>query len=104
MSGDELQLEFQQREKREDEEFAGNMDAIIELNFGRFQARFEEEMHWRVKRIIENAYRTGVRAVAQSDIGWTPICNKCGEEVQVLGVTKYECKNGCHEGKKHLGY
>jgi hypothetical protein len=103
MSGDELQVTFPSR-PNPDDEFVGNMDATVELLAARYEARRQEEMPWRLTRVIESAYRAGVKAVAQSDIGWTPTCDKCGEEIKILGVTKYECANGCHKGKKHLGY
>ena len=61
--------------------------------------RFHDEMDWRLKEMLKRAFRAGVESVAKSDVGWTPQCNKCGEEVVVHNSVWWECQNGCHRNQ-----
>lgn len=96
MSGDELQI-VTHRPAAIDEDIVGNMDAVVELLFARYQMRHEDEMHWRLKHVLESAFRSGVQAVVKSDVGWTPTCNKCGDEVKIVDHRKWICVRRCHE-------
>ena len=44
------------------DEYLSNMDAVVELLSGVYLMRYQEEMHWRIRSMLERAYEAGKAA------------------------------------------
>jgi len=64
MSHDGISFEFPEI-KRDDDFPIGNVDAVIERYFHIYKRRHEDEMDWRLRRVIESAWKDGNRAAKE---------------------------------------